>query len=733
MSRSRWNSPFSATVTHRDLAKWQVTLTTVRGNIRTETVAPGQPLDRLPTFNAISYQFAVDKERRVVGWAPQAPGRAALEKLLRSFGLPATQARRIGRNVNLDDFAANAAGVLAATGCDEHVVDSAERALPAGLVDVAGTLLGAGANAKMIYNVFDRLRSDRRISPAEYVGWLEEHCLDLDFLEDIGPVSFETLAKISTADGPDRIVAALQCDLLHHEHYDHATCWPMGKAFARVAAITGVDYATVAHIVGRWKTDSGIWVEGVAHKRFYFHYFRHTEPPVDGKTAFVAYKKMGYREAGAARGLWCQANRPVTRRLGRPGRPDGLDLVQAEVAEAISRHRIVTVLGAAGTGKTHTVRKSIDHLGVPDSQIGWTATTGRAAQHLHPQLGTTLHSFLGVAPGSFLHNTDRQVAVLVVDEASMLDVHLAAPLGSYLAAGMAKHVVFVGDPYQLPPVGAGRYLWDLTTPIGPSHETLTLNQVHRTRRSGILALSEAIRHHKPLPELARLAGVDHLHIPPGRGASSDRQWSKAVGAVADLVKADPTAMVITPGYQGRSGIVTLNRAIRRAVLGDSDDQWMVGERVVQLQNMRIDNGGDEEASLLANGTFGVITSLDDTTITVAYDTGVSHTWERRMCTGSRQSLILPAYALSVHRAQGQQADTVVVICDPDAPAGGQWADRAMGYTAVTRAVKRLVVVGDPNMLVGSDPGWAVGVDDVSTRITAFNEIIAQLTAKEHAA
>ncbi|MCL4414142.1 MAG: ATP-dependent RecD-like DNA helicase [Actinobacteria bacterium] len=328
-----------------------------------------------------------------------------------------------------------------------------------------------------------------------------------------------------------------------------------------------------------------------------------------------------------------------------------------------------------------------DAMAAAGNEVAWTATTGRAARVLH-EGGTTLHAFLGIRPGSPKHRNEQRVDLLVVDETSMLDTWLAGPLGSYMTDGLAERVVLIGDPYQLPPVGAGKVLSELRDLAGgclSSSQVVELTTMRRTDATGILAVAKAIRARQPLPDFNDTPGVS---VYPAN--------KLALSKVVDLAGGHPDdALVIAPRKDGPLGVRSLNAALRDAHLGLSDEMWIEGMRVVQNKTKKIE---ERDNLIVPNGTFGVITRITTEAITVTYEDGVEVDWQHKQCAYD-DGMIAPAYALTIHKAQGSQASHVVVVADPGIPEA--WKDPAMGYTAVTRAIHDLVVIGDPEVLRGN--------------------------------
>ena len=171
---------------------------------------------------------------------------------------------------------------------------------------------------------------------------------------------------------------------------------------------------------------------------------------------------------------------------------------QWAVVDAVLSGRLAILTGGPGTGKTATMRALVDLVRGAGRSVRLCAPTGKAARRLSEATGasaTTIHRLLGWIPDEgFEHGPDDPITgadVLVVDEASMLSVHLAdALLG---AVGPRTHVLLVGDVDQLPPVGAGAVLGDLIdSGVVP---TVRLTEVFRqAARSLIVRAAHAINH-----------------------------------------------------------------------------------------------------------------------------------------------------------------------------------------------------------------------------------------------
>lgn len=122
--------------------------------------------------------------------------------------------------------------------------------------------------------------------------------------------------------------------------------------------------------------------------------------------------------------------------------------------------------GGPGCGKTTTTSTLVKLLEAMDRHVVLAAPTGRAAQRMEEVIGIeakTIHRLLGFQNGSFKCNVENPLEcdVLVIDECSMLDISLSAAL--FAAISQEAQLVLIGDPDQLPSVGAGNVLGDLLT------------------------------------------------------------------------------------------------------------------------------------------------------------------------------------------------------------------------------------------------------------------------------
>jgi exodeoxyribonuclease V alpha subunit len=391
----------------------------------------------------------------------------------------------------------------------------------------------------------------------------------------------------------------------------------------------------------------------------------------------------------------------------------GLDPAQQAAVAQVLGAGISLLTGGPGTGKSRTVASLVELLQAKGTEVALAAPTGRAAKRLeeltdHPAV--TVHRLLGAQgmTGGFARNEEwpLDADVVVVDEASMLDVELTAALLEACPDG--THLLLVGDPAQLPSIGPGHVLGDLIdSGVVPVTELTTL---HRQAAGGAIArLATGVRG----GELVQVESPDReVVIVPATGSAeaAKRVVQLVTDSIPRALGIDPaTVQVVTPVHRGPAGTIELNKALK-AQLNPGEGTvfgFDVGDRVVATANHL-----DIEPIGFANGEVGVVTGAGEGSLNVDFSSGPV------TVTGTALSDLRHGWAITVHRAQGSEWPGVVVVLPPEA---GGMLSRPLVYTALTRAQRHLSIVHAS----GAALARAVREVDVRPRRTRLAILLAE--------
>jgi exodeoxyribonuclease V alpha subunit len=455
-----------------------------------------------------------------------------------------------------------------------------------------------------------------------------------------------------------------------------------------LAALAGLDAPDPAGAIAAALDDGGI-VE--------FETYAEDDSPPRREIGLLRY---AVAEDAVAEGLarLVATAKPLTTSGDAKGVIDELDPAQREAVEGVAAHGVTVLHGGPGTGKSRTVAAVVELASKAGKRIALAAPTGRAAKRLEELTGepaSTLHRLLGAQgrTGEFLRGETWPIDadVVVVDESSMLDVELAAALLS--ACADSTHLLLVGDPAQLPSIGAGRVLGDvLDSGVMPSTE---LTILHRQAEGGTIArLASAVRE----GELPVVDDPTHeVVVVPAEG--SDDAARRVVQLVTDSIPRtlgiEPAdVQVVTPVHRGGAGTIALNKALKAQLNPGTGTvgAFDIGDRVVATAN-HLDDG-------FANGEVGVVSGAVEGVLLIDFGAGPVAVPAKLLTD------IVHGWALTVHRAQGSEWPAIVVVLPPEASG---MLSRPLVYTALTRAQRHLSIVH------ASGSALARGVRDIGAR------------------
>lgn len=364
---------------------------------------------------------------------------------------------------------------------------------------------------------------------------------------------------------------------------------------------------------------------------------------------------------------------------------------------AITR-KVAIITGGPGTGKTTILKGILDLYKVLSSsdkirlneQIALLAPTGRASKRMSEVTNfeaSTIHRFL-----KWNKDTNRfqineynksSVSFVIIDEASMIDTMLLANLLKGLKSSC--HIIFVGDANQLPSVAAGDVLNDMIE--SKELPVYALKNWHRQGSdSKIIPFAHRINEGILDRELLN-SGSDLEFIP-----CKDNEIIEVIGNVCkDYNSYD--LQVLAPIYKNRNGIYAINDHLQKLwnpkspskkEIEGNEGIYREKDKVIQLSNMK-----DES---VFNGDIGIIDRiklLGNKELYIDYD-GNLVKYTKSML----QNFTL-GYAISIHKSQGSEFDTVLIPFTFDYR---KMLYRKLIYTGVTRCKKKLILVGDINAL-----------------------------------
>ena len=497
-------------------------------------------------------------------------------------------------------------------------------------------------------------------------------------------------------DDPCRLRAAIEYELAHNAGNGHVFL-PREKLLAATAQLVDVDTDMVETALDKLIDSFAVVEKPIANVRGCYL------PRLYQAETFVAQRLLSMLRAPV------EQLRQVDKTIDAIEKEQGVSYapLQRQAVRMAAEGGVLLLTGGPGTGKTTSLRGIVALYRRMGLDVALLAPTGRAAKRLgevtdcdaqtiHRALGMSYNDLTGQAAFKKNGSDPLEAHAVIVDEMSMVDLELMQALLEALRPGC--RLVLVGDPDQLPSVGAGNVLGDLLrSTVVP---TVSLTQVFRqAEQSAIIRNAHAVNMGQP-PQLDSNQG-DFFFL---CRRSPDRLVQTVVELCRDRLPRNMNIpaeqiQVLSPTRKGACGTVSLNRALQAALNPPSPQkrqkQWgdvtfRVGDRVMQTKNnydVLWEKDDGTAGSGIFNGDVGVIQDIDSSgeLIVLRFDDRTA------TYTADLLSQLDMAYAITVHKSQGSEYPAVILVSAPAAPS---LMVRGVLYTAITRARRMLIMVGD---------------------------------------
>ena len=514
-------------------------------------------------------------------------------------------------------------------------------------------------------------------------------------------ISFERADQVAAAmerpyDDIYRIKAGILY-VLRHNLYNGHTCLPRGRVEETAAALLGVPPEMLGSAATEMVEENQLCEQEYAGRVFlYLSHILNSEGYIaERMKMMLAYPPEHFPD--------------TEREIIQIEKESGItyEALQRTAITAALSQGLLILTGGPGTGKTTTLNAIIRLLETKGQKVLLAAPTGRAAKRMAELTGSesqTIHRLLKVEwtqddVPSFAKNERNPLEcdALVVDELSMVDTVLFESL--LRALPMGCRLIMVGDCDQLPSVGAGNILGDLIeSRLVP---VVQLREVFRQSMNSLIVLNAHRIVQGEMPDLATRTS-DFFFIKDSDPLSiSDTLISLCKTRLPKTYGFSPIfdIQMLSPSRKGDLGTVEMNKKLQEALNPPEKGKremaiglrhFREGDKVMQIRNnydiQWIKEDGTEGEGVF-NGDVGVLIDADQksSAVTVKFDDRTA-VYDREMA----EDLEL-AYAVTVHKSQGNEFDCVVMPMYPGPP---QLYYRNLLYTAVTRAKSLLVMVGE---------------------------------------
>lgn len=551
-------------------------------------------------------------------------------------------------------------------------------------------------------------------------------------ITELKRIGFRIADKIALSLGtdpadPERIKAGTLFAIEEAEGQGHVYLSIDALLEAAAGALRVGDKRAIAEGIGELAKEGKLVIEDDEHVRQRIYLRR--------------WHQIECRVASAIRQMAGDTHAPLFDEPERPQPPQGATAEEIEklklptdeqwqIMDLVRRNRLAILSGNPGVGKSQSVKLLTDLCEQEGIPFALAAPTGKAARRMKEATGhdaKTIHRLLEYSPfeGGFKRDESNPISadLVVVDEASMLSLDLADSL--LRAIGPETHLLLVGDPDQLPPVGVGKVFDDLiNSEVVPR---VHLSKIFRQAAKSMIIQNSRRINSGEMPYLKKEEAEqalgqkmlnDFYWVPRSDPESTfqmtvDMVCNRIPRAFARKLRIDPARdiMVLAPMREGKVGLKRLNEELEKRLNPPAPGKEKkpivplrgicVGSRIVQTKNSYHPTDPDQS---VMNGEVAIVTDYDEEKKEALIE--LEDGREIWVPTADMETYQL-AWAMTVHRSQGS---SFPVVCAPVSTSHYTMLSRSLTYVAATRATKLCVLVGEYKALA-----MAVGKIDMRRR------------------
>lgn len=364
---------------------------------------------------------------------------------------------------------------------------------------------------------------------------------------------------------------------------------------------------------------------------------------------------------------------------------------------------LLVITGGPGTGKTTIIKAICNILNENNLKFNLAAPTGRAAKRMQEStenVALTIHRLIGIKPESpipeFNEENTLDCDYVILDEASMIDIKLMDKLLKSLSSKTA--LILVGDHNQLPSVGAGNVLKDI---LDTDIKSVRLKKIFRQAQESNIVVN-AHKINDGLYPILNQKNKDFFFINSNSKKFQNDLLDLVKNRLPNYYKLDPIndIQILAPSKKSLWGIVNINDLCQKELnknpnsIKINNRIFKLGDKVMQVRNnyeLESLNPDDFDDGVY-NGDIGRIIDIDKNmeSLKVEFYDGNIVSYKKE----DVKDLDL-SYAITIHKSQGSEFDCVLI---PMMPASFMLLNRNLLYTAITRAKKLVILLGEKKIL-----------------------------------